>query len=120
MRFNYDGFIQQNNWTAGIGHSCCCYIQLLILCDVGKTVNDAVILTKPINICLFCFYLIYYLKILFPQNNMIADALDRFPVYKLPLHTQKMYAFILNRVQNGAEIHMGPFRVLNYGAATEV
>lgn len=58
--FNYDGFMQQNNWTAGIGHSCCCYIQLFILCDVGKTVNDAVILTKSIN--QYSFFLFNLLK----------------------------------------------------------
>lgn len=51
---------------------------------------------------------------------MITDALNQFPVYKLPLQTQRMYALILNRVQNGAEIHMGPFWQLNYGAVTEV
>lgn len=47
FEFTDGAFTQQNNWSAGIGHSCCCYIQLLILCDVGTTFNDAVISIKP-------------------------------------------------------------------------
>lgn len=36
-------FKQQYNWVAGIGCSACYYLQLLILCNIGKTVDDAVI-----------------------------------------------------------------------------
>lgn len=31
-----------------------------------------------------------------------------------------MFALILNRMQNGAKIQMGPFRKLDYEAATQV
>lgn len=51
---------------------------------------------------------------------MIMDALLQYPVNKLPLRIQKMHVLILNRVQNGTEIHMGPFRELNYTAVTWV
>lgn len=51
---------------------------------------------------------------------MIMDALNQLPVDKLPLRMQAMYALLLNRVQNGIEIHMGPFRELNYTAVTWV
>lgn len=51
---------------------------------------------------------------------MIMDALNLLPVDKLPLRMQAMYALLLNCVQNGTEIHMGPFRELNYTAVTWV
>lgn len=48
------------------------------------------------------------------------DALNRFKFYLLPTNKQKMFALILNRMQNGAKIQMGPFRKLDYEAATQV
>lgn len=48
------------------------------------------------------------------------DALIQLPANKLPMQTQRMYALILNRVQNGTEVHMGPFQELNYTAVTWV
>lgn len=38
----------------------------------------------------------------------------------MPLKKQEVFALILNRMQNGAKIHMGPFRELNYETATDV
>lgn len=32
----------QYNWITGIGCAMSCYIQLMILCDLGKNVDDAV------------------------------------------------------------------------------
>lgn len=37
--------IEQIKWTTGLGFSACCYIQLVVLCDMGKAVNDAVMMT---------------------------------------------------------------------------
>lgn len=51
---------------------------------------------------------------------MITGALNRFPFYLLPPKKQEMFSFILNSIQKGASIRMGPFRELNYAAATQV
>lgn len=48
------------------------------------------------------------------------EALNRFPFYLLPNKKQKMFEFILKRIQNGASVRMGPFRRLDYAAATQV
>lgn len=54
------------------------------------------------------------------QNDTVVDALNRYPFYLLPLKKQEMLALILNRMQHGAKIQMGPFRVLNYETSTDV
>lgn len=47
-------------------------------------------------------------------------ALNQLPYYLLPQKQQKMLELMLDRVQIGAKIKMGPFSVLNYEAATNV
>lgn len=54
------------------------------------------------------------------QMNLVVNALDRFPFYLLPTRKQQMYALILNRIQNGASIRMGPFLKLHFAATTQV
>lgn len=44
----------------------------------------------------------------------------QFSYYRLPWKQQAVYCHLLNRVQNGDAIRMGPFDELNYVSATQV
>lgn len=107
---------EQINWITGIGYSACCYIQLLVVCDAGKSVNDAVNWLFQWFQDLFSFVNIF---ICF-QSDSVVLAINRFKFYRLPPKKQEMFSLILNRMQNGAKIQMGPFRKLDYEAATQV
>lgn len=47
-------------------------------------------------------------------------SLNGLPWYLLSMKSQKNIARILNRVQHGAVLTMGPFSALNYETATNV
>lgn len=36
-------YIGQDRWSAGLGFACACYVQLLVSCEMGKALDDAVI-----------------------------------------------------------------------------
>lgn len=55
-----------------------------------------------------------------PQNNLILDALNRFPFYLLPLKKQRMFVLVVSRMQRAAKFRIGPFAELNYETATKV
>lgn len=54
------------------------------------------------------------------QNNLILDALNRFPFYLLPLKEQRMFVLVVSRMQRAAKFRIGPFAELNYETATKV
>lgn len=94
----------------------CYYIQLLILCDIGKAIDDAVIYTfSDIHVEIYC----HSLFVTF-QNDVIWDTVDEFPFYKLPLIKQRLIVLGLGRVQNAQKITIGPFSELNYAMSTKV
>lgn len=47
------------------------------------------------------------------QRETILDTLNAFSYYRLPAKQQAVYCHLLNRVQNGDAIKMGPFAELN-------
>lgn len=101
--------------------SICFYIQLLILCDVGKAVDDAVAkvsLNESLPFDIFPQFYLLNLNVF--QNNVIWDALDQFPHYLLPTNKQKLYVLILGRVQNAQKISIGPLSELDYAMVTKV
>lgn len=83
------------------------------LCDMGRTIDDAV---------LIYIFLLYNWDHFFniSQNNLALDALNQFPFYLLLCMKQKMFVLLLNRMQNGKQLQLGPFLELNYSTATNV
>lgn len=54
------------------------------------------------------------------QNGRLSTALWNVPWYLLPPMYQRMLQSILNRIQNGARLTIGPFAELNMETATDV
>lgn len=56
----------------------------------------------------FCFSFFFF------QKEVVLDKLNSFPWHLMIPKHQKMIAHMMNRLQNGAEIRMGPLDQLNY------
>lgn len=54
------------------------------------------------------------------QNDMLVVKLQEMPWYLMSIENQLAYAHLLNRLQNGVIIRMGPFAELNYEAFSNV
>lgn len=98
----------------GIGYSAGLYIQLLLLCDVGKAVDD------DVNITLFNLIKFFINAFNHFQDNMVLDALNDFPIYFLPIKKQKLFLLLTNCMQNRQKLTIGPFAELNYETLTQV
>lgn len=51
---------------------------------------------------------------------MVLNAMNQFSFYRLPPKQQRDYCHLLNCIQNGSGIKMGPFSELDYFKATQV
>lgn len=51
---------------------------------------------------------------------MLVVKLQEMPWYLMSKGNQLAYAHLLNRLQNGADIRMGPFAELNYQTLSDV
>ncbi|XP_031627340.1 uncharacterized protein LOC116343436 isoform X2 [Contarinia nasturtii] len=76
------------DYFSGLGLAFFTYIQLYILCDIGNDVDLS--------------------------NKMLIDKLQQMPWYLMSPQKQRSYAHVLNRLQNGTILQMGPFGVLNF------
>lgn len=47
-------------------------------------------------------------------------ALNKFPIYILPIKKQKMMMLLIKQMQNGKKVRMGPLAELNYDSASKV
>lgn len=54
------------------------------------------------------------------QNEMLLSNFHELPWYLMTKKQQMSYAHSLNRLQNGAVFHMGPFAVLNFVVLSDV
>lgn len=56
----------------------------------------------------------------FFQNQMLIQKLHEMPWYLMSKKSQLAYAHILNRLQSGIVLQMGPFGELNYETLSNV
>lgn len=62
----------------------------------------------------------HQLNAVFHQNEDISKTLVDIPWYKLPKDQQLNIAHVLNRLQNGCTLTIGPFSELNFETSTNV
>ncbi|XP_031639326.1 uncharacterized protein LOC116351370 [Contarinia nasturtii] len=81
-------FYLYGDWTSGLGTAFLTYTQLYILCDIGNEVDLA--------------------------NKMLVLKFQKMPWHLMSKENQLRYAHMLNRLQNGAVLRIGPFAELNF------
>lgn len=108
--------IWQGIWMSGLGVALSSYAQLYIQCDFGDTLKSSVIIIKwwektIANSLPLCVHW---------QNSELMLKLQEMPWYMMSIKSQLAYAHLLNRLQNGVVLRMGPFAELSFETLSDV
>lgn len=103
-------------YPCGYGLAVMSFTQMILLCALGACIEERVILLINFSSIGYLFITIFI-----QQNDELADALySDLLWYHLPADLQKDVANMINHLQNGATLTIGPFEILNWETAALV
>lgn len=108
----------QEDWLSGYGFAAFAYVQMMILCYSGNKIRETVSIFFRSCYQLIGFF--FWFILLNFQHEALLLALWRTKWYALPLAEQKMFILLLQQVQNGPVLTIGPYSVLDFGTAFDV
>lgn len=101
-------------YKGGYGIAVISYFQMAVLCYIGQNISDRVLNNFKYNPNLTIFHTFPHFSIQLAQNERLLDILYDFKWYLLPTNDQKDIMHMINRMQNGVDVTIGPFQKLNF------